>query len=409
MVLGGCGTGRGPAGGGRWSLREAEQMTAEIGDTVTHVVDVLDALHCGALLVDRAGRIAHANPRVSEMLGRRAGELRGLTLRELYADGEAGEQVSEMIEDWEGTRDSEFFLPGPEGRRVPAVLSVQPPGEGSALSEYRVITVIDITKLKEVEEQTWEQYRQITRLSDTVLEQALELDKHSEVLEKRVRQRTRELAEANMDAIYMLAVASEAKDEDTGDHVLRIRDYSAALARAVGLADAEADRIGYSSILHDVGKIQVPDKILKKAGPLTPEERLVMEQHTVAGERILANKPFFELARQIARSHQENWDGSGYPDGLTGEEIPFAARIVRLADVFDALTQRRVYKPAWPLEQAIATIKQGAGTLFEPRLVHAFLNLVRSEEWAVVKQKQTRYHADTIAEVHVGRVPDRPE
>src|SRR5262249_3768414 len=119
-----------------------------------------------------------------------------------------------------------------------------------------------------------------------------------------------------------------------------------------GLSTQEAERLGYSAILHDVGKIQVPDEILRKPTALTQDEWQIMRQHTITGERILSREPFFEDARNIARSHHENWDGSGYPDGRAASTIPLAARIVRVADVFDALTSTRPYKQAWSPEQA---------------------------------------------------------
>src|SRR5206468_3740819 len=139
---------------------------------------------------------------------------------------------------------------------------------------------------------------------------------------RRGRGRTAERHEANMDAIYMLAVASESKDEDTGAHVRRLERYSRTLARELGFGEREAETVGYSAILHDIGKIHVPDHILKKPGPLTDDERRVIQEHTLAGEHILSVKPFFHMARRIARHHHENWDGSGYPDRAAGADIP---------------------------------------------------------------------------------------
>lgn len=170
----------------------------------------------------------------------------------------------------------------------------------------------------------------------------------------------------------MLAVASEAKDADTGAHVRRIERYAEAMARELGLPESEVERIGYSAILHDVGKMQVPDEILKKPGSLTDDERDEIQQHTLVGERILSRLAFFDEARRIARSHHENWDGSGYPDGLAGEAIPLSARIVRLVDVYDGLTSRRAYKEAWSPELSADYIRRGAGTLFDPKLVETF-------------------------------------
>ena len=129
--------------------------------------------------------------------------------------------------------------------------------------------------------------------------------------------------------------------------------------------------------LHDVGKMHVPDHILQKPGPLTPEERSVMQEHTLIGEKILVDKPFFTRARRIARSHHENWDGSGYPDGARRDEIPIEARIVHLADVYAALTSVRVYKPAWDPESAAEAIAEGKDQMFDPEIVRAFDSLYK--------------------------------
>jgi putative two-component system response regulator len=264
----------------------------------------------------------------------------------------------------------------PNGRKRTVRVARRPLDDD--LSDYAVVTLLDITELTGALARSEEQLGEISRLSDTVLAQALSLKRYSEDLEVRVRHRTEEIREANMDAIVMLAVASEAKDQDTGAHVLRLRYLAKTLAAHVDVDDDQAERIGYSAVLHDVGKMQIPDEILKKPGPLTPDERLVMQTHTLAGERILGTRSFFELARRIARSHHENWDGSGYPDGLAGANIPLAARIVRLCDVYDALTHPRVYKPAVSAEDAVRVIRRGRGKLFDPRLTDSFIALHES-------------------------------
>src|SRR6185295_13402785 len=164
-----------------------------------------------------------------------------------------------------------------------------------------LVTITDLSEQKKAEDSLKEQYEIIAKLSNTILEQAVDLKHYSQSLEERVAERTAALHEANLDAIYMLAVASEAKDEDTGRHVRRIRECAAKLARELGFADREADEIGYSAVLHDVGKMHVPDHILKKPGPLTFDERQQVQRHTLIGERILADTPFFTRARLIAR------------------------------------------------------------------------------------------------------------
>jgi PAS domain S-box-containing protein/putative nucleotidyltransferase with HDIG domain len=364
-------------------------VTSAVGGIRVRAADLLDSLQAGVILLTRDGMIAHINPRLCEMLGRSADALVGRPVRELYeGDAEALREFDVSREPFDLPNEAEFFLPLPDGRRLPVMVAGRVPPDDSPLGAYRIVTVIDVSALKDAEARVRDQYEEVARLSDTVLEQALALKRHNRTLEERVRQRTRRLREAYMEAIYMLAVASEAKDEDTGAHVLRIRDYTEALAREIGLPPIRAERIGYSAILHDVGKMHVPDDILKKPGPLTDEERRIMQTHTVVGEQILSEKPFFDVARQIARSHQENWDGSGYPDGLKAEDIPLPARVVRLADVFDALTSERVYKPPWPPEEAIAEIRRSAGTMFEPRIVDAFVRLVESGTWAAIRERQ---------------------
>jgi len=144
------------------------------------------------------------------------------------------------------------------------------------------------------------------------------------------------------------------------------------LAQEMGMHDHEAESLGRASILHDVGKMHVPDAILKKAGKLTPDEMATMQEHTIAGERILGDNPYFAVARKIARSHHENFDGSGYPDRTNGDAIPMEARIVHLADVYDALTSPRVYKAAWTPAEAADFIREARGQMFDPDVVKAF-------------------------------------
>jgi putative two-component system response regulator len=140
------------------------------------------------------------------------------------------------------------------------------------------------------------------------------------------------------------------------------------------------EQFGYSSILHDVGKVHIPDAILTKPGALTEEERRVINEHPIAGERILGQNPFFSSARRIARSHHENWDGSGYPDGLSRYSISVEARIVHVADVFDALTSRRPYKAAWEHAEALRAIGEMSGRGFDPEIVAALISLASRGE-----------------------------
>ncbi len=193
--------------------------------------------------------------------------------------------------------------------------------------------------------------------------------------ERRLRRTVEDLKAAYRDAVTMLSYACEGKDEDTGLHVRRVQHLSEFLAREMGLGEDEARHIGLMSILHDVGKLCVPDAILKKPARLEAEEWRVMRQHPHHGVRILGDNPFYTVAREIAGGHHENWDGSGYPAGLRGEEIPLAARIVKLADEFDALISPRPYKEPWSLEQTLDLVREEAGRQFDPAVVAAFFRL----------------------------------
>jgi hypothetical protein len=194
-------------------------------------------------------------------------------------------------------------------------------------------------------------------------------------LEARVRVRTSELEQTRREVIARLASAGEFRDNATGQHVIRISHYAYHLARATGIPEPEAAMIRDAAALHDIGKIGIPDSILLKSSTLEPHEWEVMKRHTTVGGKILANSgvPLLDLARTIALTHHEHWDGRGYPGGLQGEAIPLAGRIVAIADVFDATTSDRVYKPAWPLHRAVAFIRGLAGKQFDPRLAEVFV------------------------------------
>lgn len=181
--------------------------------------------------------------------------------------------------------------------------------------------------------------------------------------------------EAHKNAMFMLAAAVEARDGLTGAHLRRVQAYAEAIALRLGLAREFVEEIGYSSILHDVGKLLVPDEVLGKPGTLSEAEWEEMRRHPAHGEGILGDRDFFAMARDIAKSHHERWDGSGYPLGLRGEAIPIAARITSVADVFDALTTKRHYKDAWPDEDALAELRALSGSSFDPAVVEAFLGL----------------------------------
>jgi putative two-component system response regulator len=208
-----------------------------------------------------------------------------------------------------------------------------------------------------------------------------ELAAQNRLLDRKVRDRTGELEAARIEILERLARAAEYRDDDTGQHTYRVSRSSAQIAGALGLTDDEVERIARAAALHDVGKIGIPDQILLKPGRLSDEEFEIMKSHTTIGAQILSGSrfPLLQLAENIALFHHERWDGSGYPHGLGGEEIPLAARIVAVVDVFDALTHNRPYKSAWPVPEALALIAKESGRHFDPGVAAAFLEVKRSE------------------------------
>jgi PAS domain S-box-containing protein len=194
-------------------------------------------------------------------------------------------------------------------------------------------------------------------------------------LEAKVVERTRELDEARAETLQRLAIAAEYHDDETAQHTRRVGASAAEIAVSLGLGAEQVSLIRDAAPLHDVGKLAITDTILLKRGGLTAPEYDVMKTHAALGARVLSGShaPVLVMAAIIAASHHEHWDGTGYPLGLAGEAIPLVGRIVAVADVFDALTQARPYKPAWPLDNALAEIKHSAGSQFDPRVVAAFL------------------------------------
>ncbi len=205
-----------------------------------------------------------------------------------------------------------------------------------------------------------------------------ERERQNEILEQKVSERTRELKETQTEILRRLAKAGEYRDTDTGNHVQRVAHSCRALAQAAGLDAHTQEMIYMASPLHDIGKIGIPDNILLKKGRLTDDEMVIMRKHVDYGVDLLSNHPahVLQMACTIAQNHHEKWDGTGYPNALSGEVIPIEARIVAICDVFDALTSVRPYKVAWTVEAAIGFLNGQAGMHFDPRLITLFENIL---------------------------------
>lgn len=203
------------------------------------------------------------------------------------------------------------------------------------------------------------------------------LRRQNSELEQKVTERTKELEQSQLEVLDRLAVAVEFRDDDTGNHTRRVAQISAMLGAAIGLESETLELITRAAPLHDIGKVGIPDSILLKAGPLTGDEFEIMKTHTVIGARMLSKgrSELVRFSQRIARSHHEWWDGSGYPDRVSGKSIPLEARIVAAADFLDALTHDRPYRPAWGMAETLAEINRRSGSHFDPEIANALLGI----------------------------------
>jgi two-component system, response regulator RpfG len=220
----------------------------------------------------------------------------------------------------------------------------------------------------------------------TLRRQQIALEDRGRHLEGLVSDATRDVHERERETLFRLAKAGEFRDEETANHLLRMAQYSRIIASAIGMSTDEVETIELAAPLHDLGKIGLPDQILLKGGHLTPEETLVMQRHPVIGYEILKDSPskYLRMGALIALGHHEKYDGSGYPHALVGDHIPLPARIVAVADVYDALTTQRPYKEAWGADAAFSYLMDHRQTHFDPRLVDAFFS--RRSEALLVQQ-----------------------
>jgi putative nucleotidyltransferase with HDIG domain len=239
--------------------------------------------------------------------------------------------------------------------------------------------------LRRVEASTSELEAEVARLRAQLVEHERRATAQTEQLEryaadlretfKRERERSQQLRDSYMATVRALSNAVEARDAYTGKHAERVAAYGLELAAACGMNLAETPEIEFGFLLHDIGKVAIPDAILFKPEPLSDAERTVMERHTVIGWEILRGIDFLGEAKNVVRSHHERWDGSGYPDGLSRDEIPLAARVFSVADVLDALTTLRPYRVASPLGVAREVIVAGAASQFDPEIIAVFASI----------------------------------
>jgi len=220
------------------------------------------------------------------------------------------------------------------------------------------------------------------------------LQQHAHRLADEVREATSALRLRELETVLRLSRAAEFRDPETGAHILRMAHYAQLIGRRLGLSETELDLLLHAAPLHDIGKVGIPDHILLKPGKLTPEEFEVMKQHARHGYDILkeSSSAYLRAGADIAHGHHEKFDGSGYPQGLVGEAIPLFSRIVAVADVFDALTSQRPYKPAWTLDRASAYIRETSGQHFDPACVEAFL-----DDWPAVQAIRERFVDEEVA------------
>jgi putative two-component system response regulator len=222
-----------------------------------------------------------------------------------------------------------------------------------------------------------------------------QLADHASWLAGEVRKATKEIVDRERETVFRLSKAAEYRDPETGAHILRMAHYSQLIAREMGMPQEDQMLLLEAAPMHDIGKVGIADKILLKPGRLDPDEFEIMKQHAIFGFELLQGSAsrVLQAGAEIAKGHHEKFDGSGYPAGLQGEEIPIFSRIVAVADVFDALTSERPYKKAWTLEAAVDFLNDGSGTHFDPQCVKAFLNA-----WEDVMVVRDRYQEEPTPE-----------
>jgi PAS domain S-box-containing protein/putative nucleotidyltransferase with HDIG domain len=315
---------------------------------------VFEAMVEPVVILDNKNLVVDINSAMLALLGKSSGEVIGHPAKEIFNDFPIPIKMYTHVT---YARDEATFELG--GKNICYELTVWPMFNARKEVTGRIYISHDITALKELER---------------------ELRKLNAELEDRVLARTWELAEAYDTTLEGWARALELRDKETEGHSRRVTETTLTVARAMHVSEEDLVHIRRGAILHDIGKMSIPDEILHKPGKLTDEERNIIKEHPDTAHKLLTPIPFLKKALEIPYSHHEKWDGTGYPQGLHGDEIPLAARIFAIADVWDALSSNRSYNQAWPREKVISYIVGESGRHFDPIIVNVFLGLVEKGE-----------------------------
>ncbi len=351
-------------------------MGSEKRDNILIVDDIHDNLHLLSTLLEEYNFIVRPAPNGELAIASAQKDPPDLILLDINMPNMDGYEVCKRLKADELTCDVPVLFISALGESFNKVRAFQIGGADYITKPFHIEEVLarinHQLKLSNLRNKLLERNKTLIKEVNERKAIEIEVKRLNSELERRVQQRQEEMLER-------LAIVGEKRDDDTGEHTFRVGNVSAKIAEAIGLSKSEVDMLRQAARLHDIGKVAVPDNILLKPGKLTEEEFNAMKRHTSVGAEMLAQSPTptLGMAEKIALSHHERWDGKGYPQGLIGEKISIFARIVTVADVFDALTSERPYKNAWSVERALVEIKRCAGSQFDPRVVNHFLKIIK--------------------------------